>query len=153
MADSLALTSAHMRKDGIGLVVDVPDHLPSVIGHHQQIQQVFLNIINNAHYALNQKYPKGNDNKSLTISAEIVSAKGRDFVRVVFLDKGTGIPLDIMDKVMNPFFSTKPEDKGTGLGLSISHGIITDHGGRLSIESREGEYTKITIELPAEGKK
>jgi signal transduction histidine kinase len=53
-----------------------------------------------------------------------------------------------MDKVMNPFFSTKPSGIGTGLGLSISHGIITDHGGRINIESQEGEFTKVLINLP-----
>lgn len=149
MADSLALTSAHMRKDGIRFPVDVPDHLPVINGHHQQIQQVFLNLINNAHYALNQKYPKGHENKSLNISAEAVSINKKWVVRVTFLDQGAGIPADILDKVLDPFFSTKPADKGTGLGLSISHGIIADHGGKMSIESREGEYTKVTIDLPA----
>ncbi|MBI4746599.1 MAG: response regulator [Deltaproteobacteria bacterium] len=149
MGDSLALTSAHLRRDGINLSLDIPVDLPVVVAHHQQIQQVFLNLINNAHYALNQKYPKGNENKSLIISAERVFVNKRKFVRVTFLDNGTGIPSDIMDKVMDPFFSTKPEDKGTGLGLSISHGIIADHGGRLSIESKEGEFTKVILDLPA----
>jgi signal transduction histidine kinase len=70
-------------------------------------------------------------------------------VRTLFLDHGTGIPKDIMDKVMNPFFTTKPRSKGTGLGLSISQGIINDHGGKLKIESIEGEFTKVTVILPA----
>lgn len=148
MADSLALTAAHLRRDNVKLTVDIPYDLPVVVAHHQQIQQVFLNLINNSHYALNQRYPKGSAAKSMNISAERVSMNQREFVRVTFLDNGTGIPSDIQDKVMNPFFSTKPEDKGTGLGLSISHGIIVDHGGRLSIESKEGEFTKVVIDLP-----
>jgi len=148
MADSMALTAAHLRRDNVKLTVDIPYDLPVFIAHHQQIQQVFLNLINNAHYALNHKYPKGSEDKSLKITAEMVSVNQREFIRVFFLDNGTGIPSDIMDKVMNPFFSTKPEDKGTGLGLSISHGIIADHGGRLSIESKEGEFMKIIIDLP-----
>lgn len=152
MADSLALTSAHMRKDGIRFIVDLPDNLQVVKGHHQQIQQVYLNLINNAHYALNQKYPKGHENKSLNISAESVLINKKGVVRVTFLDHGIGIPVDILDRVLDPFFSTKPADKGTGLGLSISHGIVADHGGKLSIESREGEYTKVTVDLP-EGEK
>lgn len=149
MADSLALTAAHLRRDNVKLTVDIPYDLPVVVAHHQQIQQVFLNLINNAHYALNHKYPKGSEDKSLKIMAERVTVNHREFIRMAFLDNGTGIPSDIMDKVMNPFFSTKPEDKGTGLGLSISHGIIADHGGRLSIESKEGEFTKAIIDLPA----
>lgn len=148
MADSLALTSAHLRRNGIKLTVEIPDDLPVVVAHYQQIQQVFLNLINNAQYALNHKYPKGSKDKSLKITSEMVSVNQREFVRLAFLDNGTGIPSDILDKVMNPFFSTKPEDKGTGLGLSISHGIIADHGGRLSIESKEGKFTKVMIDLP-----
>lgn len=148
IADALTLTAAHMRKDGIRFTINVPEQLPAVTGHHQQIQQVFLNIINNAQYALNQKYPKEDENKSLSISAETLTINKKPFVRITFLDKGTGIPSHLLEKAMNPFFSTKPHDKGTGLGLSISHGIIADHGGRLSIESKEGEYTRVIIDLP-----
>ena len=62
------------------------------------------------------------------------------------------MPADILDKVMDPFFTTKPRGIGTGLGLSISHGIISDHSGKLMIESAEGEYTKVIIDLPAAGR-
>jgi signal transduction histidine kinase len=71
------------------------------------------------------------------------------YIRVTCLDRGAGIPDDIMNKVMNPFFTTKPTGIGTGLGLSISHGIITDHGGSIGIDSTEGEFTKVVFELPA----
>lgn len=153
IADALTLTAAHMRKDGIRFTIDVPEQLPVITGHHQQIQQVFLNIINNAQYALNQKYPKEDENKSMSISAETLYIDKKRFIRITFLDKGIGIPSHVLNKAMNPFFSTKPPDKGTGLGLSISHGIIADHGGMLSIESKEGEYTRVTIDLPVgEGK-
>ena len=64
---------------------------------------------------------------------------------------GTGIAANIIDKVINPFFSTKPNRMGTGLGLSISHGIISEHGGKLLINSVEGEFTIITINLPITG--
>jgi signal transduction histidine kinase len=74
------------------------------------------------------------------------------YVRISFYDSGIGIPADKIEKVMNPFFSTKPADQGTGLGLSISHGIITSHGGRLTIDSVEGEFTRVVIDLPAEKK-
>jgi signal transduction histidine kinase len=62
---------------------------------------------------------------------------------------GAGIPAQVIDKVKQPFFSTRPKGKGTGLGLSISEGIIRECGGRLSIESVEGEFTGIEIDLPA----
>ena len=67
---------------------------------------------------------------------------------LVFHDGGTGIPAYQLPKILDPFYTTKPSGAGTGLGLSISHGIIEDHGGRLDIDSVEGCYTKVTIELP-----
>ena len=70
------------------------------------------------------------------------------YVRISFLDHGTGIPAAIIDKVKNPFFSTKKEGKRTGLGLSISHGIIDNHGGKLTIHSQEGTFTRIDVDLP-----
>jgi signal transduction histidine kinase len=66
-------------------------------------------------------------------------------------DHGTGIPKEVQHKVTSPFFTTKPQSEGTGLGLSISHGIVADHGGQLTVESAEGEYTRVVIDLPAEG--
>jgi PAS domain S-box-containing protein len=148
-SDTLSLTSAQMRKDGIFFKVNVPSKFIKVPVHPQQIQQVFLNIISNARYALNQKYPETHENKILEIACEQLTINNSPFVRIVFHDRGSGISSSIIDKVVNPFFSTKPNRMGTGLGLSISHGIITEHGGKLIINSIEGEYTKIIIDLPA----
>ena len=147
LADSLALTEAQMRKDGINVKVCVPPDLPEVVAKQQQIQQVFLNIIDNARYALNRKFEGKHKDKVFVISGEKALVGGAVQVRIIFYDRGIGMPPDILDKVINPFFSTKPS--GTGLGLSISHGIIADHGGRLFIESTEGEFARITVSLPA----
>jgi PAS domain S-box-containing protein len=147
--DTLSLIQASMRKNGIDLKIDIPSDLPEVHVNPQQIQQVFLNIMNNAQYALNQRYPDAHDNKKLHINGEEVTGNGRRLVRIAFHDHGTGISKDIVDKIMNPFFSTKPSGHGTGLGLSISHGIVKDHGGKLSIDSTEGEYACVTIDIPA----
>jgi signal transduction histidine kinase len=138
-----------MRKDGINFKVNILSKFIKVPVHPQQIQQVFLNIISNARYALNQKYPETHENKILEITCEQLTINNSPFVRIVFHDRGAGISSSIIDKVVNPFFSTKPNRMGTGLGLSISHGIITEHGGKLIINSIEGEYTKIIIDLPA----
>jgi len=148
-SDTLSLTSAQMRKDGINFKVNILSKFIKVPVHPQQIQQVFLNIISNARYALNQKYPKTHENKILEITCEQLTINNSPFVRIVFHDRGAGISSSIIDKVVNPFFSTKPNRMGTGLGLSISHGIITEHGGKMIINSVEGEYTKIIIDLPA----
>ncbi len=150
-SDTLSLTSAQIRKDGIHLTVDIPSKPIKIPVHPQQIQQVFLNIISNSRFALNQKYPGTHENKILEIKCDETRIDGHKYVRIVFLDNGTGIPANIIDKAINPFFSTKPNRIGTGLGLSISHGIISEHGGKLLINSVEGEFTIITINLPING--
>lgn len=146
--EALTLTEAQIHKDGITLKIDLPENLPKILGHFQQVQQVFLNIINNARYALNKKFPGTDQGKIFHISAEEIVLEQQPSIKIVFHDYGTGIPENIREKVLNPFFSTKPADRGTGLGLTISHGIITDHSGKLLIDSFEGEFTKITIILP-----
>ncbi len=147
-SDTMSLTSAQLRKDGIHLHVDIPDKVIRIPVHPQQIQQVFLNIISNARFSLNQKFPATHDNKMLSITCEEITINDNPYVRIVFRDLGMGIPERIIDKVINPFFSTKPNNVGTGLGLSISHGIISEHNGKLSIESQEGEFTRIVVVLP-----
>ena len=149
LEDSLALTQSHMDRCGIRVVVDLPRDLPEVIANPQQIQQVFLNLISNARYALDQKYPRTHDNKVLEIRVKEAIFDERPCLNVSFHDRGTGIAADKMGKIMIPFFSTKPTGKGTGLGLSISHGIIDDHGGKLVVHSVEGEWTEVVVTLPA----
>lgn len=75
----------------------------------------------------------------------------KEYLSITFLDHGAGISADIIDKIRVPFFSTKPFRKGTGLGLSISDGIVSDHGGKLTISSIEGEFTRVSIILPIVG--
>ena len=70
------------------------------------------------------------------------------FMRITFHDRGIGIPAEVKDKVINPFFTTKPGSDGTGLGLSISHGIINDHNRNITIDSVEGNFTNIIIDIP-----
>ena len=150
--DSITLTEVQIRKEGIILKMDLSPRLPEIIANPQQIQQVFLNVISNARYALNKKYPGSHEAKTIEISDKKLVIDGAPYVRLIFYDQGTGIPANIIDKVLNPFFSTKPSGEGTGLGLSISHGIINDHGGSLQIESMEAEFTRIIIDLPAIGR-
>ncbi|MEW6602952.1 MAG: ATP-binding protein, partial [Nitrospirota bacterium] len=150
ISEALSLTGAQLNNDGIKLQTDIPDDLPRIIAQRQQLEQVFLNVISNARYALNQKYPGTHENKILEIRCQKIMIAKKPYVRIVFFDRGPGIPSALLDKVVDPFYSTKPSSVGTGLGLSISHSIIKNHRGKLFIESTEGEYTKITIDLPAE---
>ena len=149
LSDSMALTAAQLRNDNITINTDLPKNLPGIKAQAHEIEQVFVNIISNARHALNQKFPSPHEDKILEVTAEQITSNGQPGVRVSFKDNGSGIPAAVIDKVMNPFFSTKTEGKRTGLGLSISHGIVEEHGGRLLIESKEGLYTKVAMELPA----
>jgi len=149
LSDSLDLTEVQIRKDGIDLEVNIPDNIPEIKVRGYQIQQVFLNIISNARYALNQKFSGAHKNKVLQIKGEAVKSNGKTYVRMTFFDHGTGISSEILDRICDPFFSKKPLGEGTGLGLSISQAIIKDHGGELSFDSVKGEYAKVIIELPA----
>ncbi len=148
LSDTLILTEAQVRKEGIRLQLDIPNDLPEVFVHPQQIQQVFLNILSNARYALNKKYPGTHDNKIIEILVKEIVIDNHPYIKITFYDYGTGIPSDVKNKIMSPFFTTKPRGEGTGLGLSISYNIIKEHGGKLIIDSTEGKFTKVIVLLP-----
>ena len=148
LAESITLTQAQIRKEGIDLQIDFPEALAECYANFQQIQQCFINIINNARYALNEKYPQRHGNKRLEISGERVMRGDRSYLRINFHDRGVGISADDFPLLTKPFYSTKPFGKGTGLGLSITRKIITDHGGYLSFDSSKGEFTRVRIDLP-----
>lgn len=148
LSNTLGLIEKRLIKDGIQLSVDIPDALPDINVRSYEIQQVFLNILNNAHYGLNQRPLEWSGERFLKIKCEINEVEGRNFIRTTFYDSGTGIPQNILNKICDPFFSTKPPGKGTGLGLSISHGIVNNHKGKLLFETLEGKYTKVMVDLP-----
>jgi len=147
-ADTLTFSGTIMRKEGINLKIRIPENLPKIIVHPQRIQQVFLNILNNSRYALNEKYPNQHKNKIIDITASEILLNEAPHIKIVFHDRGAGIPHDKLEKALTPFFTTKPKGKGTGLGLSICNDIINNYNGTLEIESREGHFTKIKITLP-----
>jgi signal transduction histidine kinase len=107
-----------------------------------------LDIVSNALYALNLRFPKFSKDKSFEIKSVAFEIEGRKHVRTTFHDGGFGIPENILNIICGPFFSTKPKGEGTGLGLFISNTIINDHGGKLWFETVEGEYTKVIVDLP-----
>jgi len=122
----------------IRLVMDLGDKIPLVLIDKGQIQQVFLNIINNAIDAVN-------DGGLISIGTEL---KGRDTVNITIKDNGSGIPRDALKHIFEPFYTTKEKGKGTGLGLSISYGIITRLGGTITVESEVGKGTSFLIGIP-----
>ena len=149
LSDSLHLTVGPIRKEGINLKIIISPGLPKIIAHSQEIQLVFLNIINNARYALNKKYNTPDEDKILYILCVRRRVDNSTYLQTTFYDRGTGIPADIIDKVKTPLFTTKPLNTGTGLGLSICQRIINKYGGQLVIESIREEFTRVTVLIPA----
>jgi signal transduction histidine kinase len=127
----------------VGLVRAVP----------QDLSRVFLNIVNNACYAANEKKRRLDAAGQLNGFAPILrvhTQRAGDVVEIRIRDNGDGIPPEIRDRIFNPFFTTKPTGQGTGLGLSISHDIVVQqHNGTLDVESEPGAFTEFIIRLPA----
>jgi len=113
---------------------------PPVMADFHQIQQVFLNIIVNAEQAMTEADRRGR----LLIKTQ----EEKGYIRITFADDGPGIPDENLDKLFDPFFTTRGERGGTGLGLSICHGIVTEHGGKIYARSKLGEGTTFFVELP-----
>jgi len=150
--DSLSLLMHQFQKDGIQVNVNVSSNLPTLKGNPQQLQQVFVNLLTNACYALNQKFPGRSSDKRLEIASAVVNHEGRDFVRTTVTDWGTGIAQDVINHIFDTLFTTKPPGKGTGLGLSISKGLVRDHHGHLTLTSTLGNPTVATLDLPVSKK-
>jgi PAS domain S-box-containing protein len=148
LADALMLTAKLFQQSEIRIQLDIPSDLPLIMADGQQIQQVLLNLLHNARYALDHIPPEKKEAKILTITCQLFERNSRQYLRTIFHDNGIGIPATILDKICDPFYTTKPGGEGTGLGLSISYGIIKDHDGQLLFESQEGAYTKVFVELP-----
>jgi PAS domain S-box-containing protein len=149
LASTLYFVAGHLHRDGIELDVDLEEELPPVLGQEQQLQQLFLNLLSNARYALNRRYPGPDPEKRVRVSLAGAQAQDQLVLRLTVRDLGTGIPADLLPKVMQPFVTSKPSSEGTGLGLSICHEIVSRHGGTIWIDSREGAFTEVTVDLLA----
>ena len=113
----------------------------------QDIGRVILNLITNAFYVVNEKSKQGIAEYAPTVSVDTKKVNHQVEIRVT--DNGNGIPPQILDKIFQPFFTTKPTGQGTGLGLSLSYDIVKAHGGEIKIESAQGHGTTFSILLPA----
>ena len=145
--NALLITGQQLLDHGISIVRKLTGDLPSIFGDPNQLEQVFLNLISNARDALDDS---GARKKELIIASALSEDGGPPSVVVSVKDTGAGIPPEILEKVLEPFFSTKPVGKGTGLGLSLCFGIIEAHRGRLEIKSKQGEWTEVRIILPVQ---
>ncbi len=145
---SIALFGRQFEKDGIAVEIDLEPDLPMVRADDSRLRQVVVNLISNAHHALKAKPAESVEPKVFRISARRAGKDGKT-VRVEFYDNGIGIKREDLNKVFDPFFTTRRETGGTGLGLSVSFGIIRDFGGTITVESEEGKFTRFVIELSA----
>ena len=112
----------------------------------QDIGRVILNLITNAFYAVTEKKKQVSENYEATVAVSTKKINNKVEIRVK--DNGNGIPQKVLDKIFQPFFTTKPTGQGTGLGLSLSYDIVKAHGGELKMETREGEGSIFIINLP-----
>ncbi|HYK44221.1 MAG TPA: ATP-binding protein, partial [Parafilimonas sp.] len=127
----------------------------------QDIGRVLLNLYNNAFYAVSEKLAaqgslltaqdselEAKDRRYLP-TVTLVTKKSSNKIEITVKDNGPGIPQNIVDKIFQPFFTTKPTGQGTGLGLSLSYDIIKAHGGEIKVKTKEGEGSEFEIKLPA----
>ncbi|MBN2638453.1 MAG: response regulator [Bacteroidales bacterium] len=144
--DALSMVEVQMKNHDIQVNIDLPDNPVYITGNHYRLEQVLLNLISNARYAMEEKekqIAKGTYNKQIEIAC--VSSKN---CIILIKDNGTGISKENINNIFDPFFTTKDEEKGTGLGLSISYGIIKEMKGKIEVESEEGNFTGFKIDLP-----
>jgi len=118
----------------------------------QDMGRVILNLITNAFYAVAEKKKQIGDGYEPTVSVStscsLSFGEGWGELTISIKDNGNGIPQKVLDKIFQPFFTTKPTGQGTGLGLSLSYDIVRAHGGELKVETKEGEGSEFIITLP-----
>lgn len=140
-----------MQAQDPSVVVQIETHFDEAVGQveafPQDISRVFLNIVNNACYAANERKKTGGPAFEPKVSVSTKNMDGKVEVRI--RDNGTGIPKSVLDKIFNPFFTTKPTGKGTGLGLSLTYDIVVkQHAGEINVETEEGQFTEFIVRLP-----
>ena len=115
----------------------------------QDLGRVFLNMVSNSCYATNEKRVELTEKgESFFPALRLTTRRLDEAIQVSIRDNGNGMPPDVVEKIFNPFFTTKPTDQGTGLGLAISNDIVREHGGNITVTSEPGEFTDMVVELP-----
>lgn len=139
LSESLAFMEAELQRSGVSVVRKFEPFVPPVLLNADQMRQVFINLVRNAIQAM----PRGG-----ILRVEVAYARGQVEVRLT--DSGAGIPEDHIDKIFEPYFTTK--HGGSGLGLTIVQRIVSDHGGEVSASSAPGEGTTMTVRIPVPGR-
>jgi PAS domain S-box-containing protein len=148
--NSMSLFGRQLEMDGIKVEIELDNPLPVVIGDASRLRQVVVNMISNGRNALRDKK---SSKKLFRITARGLRQGDDEFVTMEFLDNGVGIAQEDLDRVFDPFFTTRRESGGTGLGLSLAFGIVQEYGGTISLDSRKGEFARFVVQIPAAGVK
>ncbi len=135
--ETLSLVEHQLEKSGVAVKLDAPSSLPPIKGNSGKLQQVFLNLFLNARDAMDA---------GGTLSVHAWSEGG--FARVDVSDNGQGIAPEHLERIYDPFFTTKGARKGTGLGLAVTYGIVREHGGSIEVESHPGAGSRFRVEIP-----
>jgi signal transduction histidine kinase len=146
---NLAYHGARAEKSGFNITLqrDLDPGAGLIDLYPQEITRVFLNLISNGFYAATKRKEAGEDGFEPMLRATTKNLGNRVEIRI--RDNGTGIPLEVKEKMFNPFFTTKPAGEGTGLGLSMSHDIVVkQHGGKIDVDTEPGSFTEFIITLP-----
>jgi len=146
---NLAYHGARAEKSGFNITLqrDFDPGAGMIDLYPQEITRVFLNLISNGFYAATKRKEVGDEAFEPVLSATTKSLGNKVEIRI--RDNGTGIPLEVKEKMFNPFFTTKPAGEGTGLGLSMSHDIVVkQHGGKIDVDTEPGVFTEFIITLP-----
>jgi signal transduction histidine kinase len=146
---NLAYHGARAEKSGFNITLkrDLDPEAGMIDLYPQEITRVFLNLISNGFYAATKRKEAAEEAFEPTLSARTKSLGNQVEIRI--RDNGTGIPLEVKEKMFNPFFTTKPAGEGTGLGLSMSHDIVVkQHGGKIDVDTVPGVFTEFIITLP-----
>jgi signal transduction histidine kinase len=149
---NLAYHGARAEKSGFNITLnrELDPKAGMIDLYPQEITRVFLNLISNGFYAATKRKDEGKEGFEPTLSAATKNLGDRVEIRI--RDNGSGIPLEVKEKMFNPFFTTKPAGEGTGLGLSMSHDIVVkQHGGKIDVATEPGVFTEFIITLPRTG--
>ena len=144
--NAISLVSEQYSNHGISLESELDDNIEKPIGNTYKFEEVILNMLSNAMHAVDSRKEK--EGSSYYGSIRVLTYQQKKNIFVEVKDNGCGIPEHILNKIMQPFFTTKEEGKGTGLGLSIAFGIIKDMNGTIDIESTVGSGTNVRVVIP-----
>jgi len=145
--DALSMVSKQYNNHNIKIKLKLSDNKCFTIGNKYRIEQVILNLLSNAKYAVEERQ-KLSKSDLYTKIITIRSFEENGHVVFEIEDNGTGIPKKSIDNIFDPFFTTKDVESGTGLGLSITYGIIKEMKGDISVESKSNEFTRMKVALP-----